>query len=48
MSVYSDMKCAIDEEEYRYLESLARQEAREENEEPWESWEDEEEDEDEE
>lgn len=46
MSVYSDMKCAIDEEEYRYLKQLARQEAERDNKEPWESLDDEEEDED--
>lgn len=45
MSVYSDMKCAIDEEEYRYLKQLARQEAERDNEEPWDDEEDEEDEE---
>ena len=48
MSVYSDIKNSLDEEEERILRSYARQEAERDNEEPWESWDDEEEDEDEE
>ena len=43
MSVYSDMKCANDEEEYLFLKQLARQEAESDNEETWDESGDEEE-----
>ena len=43
MSVYSDLKCATDEDEIQFLRSYARQEAERDNEEAWDESGDEEE-----